>query len=316
MDTLPSLRALQIFEAVGHSNNLAEAARRLHITPGAISQQIKLLEESLGAELTFKDGKRLKLTAAGQRFHESCSHAFELLREARAELDRSRNLRNLSLSALPSLLKTWLAPLVFEWQEAHFPDLAIQFKGSHSEPWGELEDVDFRITYGDANTYGDTNIPTQGSLALYTDQVVPVCSPALPVSNRPLNHPRDILAYPLLSTDWRPKFASPPSWHDWFAAHDVTCTSDSLRTFSLSHMTIESAVAGRGFALAQCSMISAELASGKLMIPFRYALPLPWPYVLKWKHNVFDKSHCRAFHRWLAARGKMQEEINRLLLKS
>src|SRR3546814_12920157 len=96
MDSLPPLRALQICEAVGNSNHLAEAARRLHITPGAISQQIKLLEEALGADLTFKDGKRLKLTTAGQRFHESCSHAFELLREAQAELDRSQNVRNLS----------------------------------------------------------------------------------------------------------------------------------------------------------------------------------------------------------------------------
>src|SRR3546814_737615 len=149
MDSLPPLRALQIFEAVGHSNNLAEAARRLHITPGAISQQIKLLEEALGADLTFKDGKRLKLPTAGQRFHESCSHAFELLREAQAELDRSQNVRNLSLSALPSLLKTWLAPLVFEWQNTHYHDLAIQFKGSHSEPWGELEEIAFRLTYGE-----------------------------------------------------------------------------------------------------------------------------------------------------------------------
>ncbi|HEY9571936.1 MAG TPA: LysR substrate-binding domain-containing protein [Pusillimonas sp.] len=308
MDSLPPLRALQIFEAVGHSNNLAEAARRLHITPGAISQQIKLLEEALGADLTFKDGKRLKLPTAGQRFHESCSHAFELLREAQAELDRSQNVRNLSLSALPSLLKTWLAPLVFEWQNTHYPDLAIQFKGSHSEPWGELEDIDFRITYG------DTKDLAQGSLVLYTDLVVPVCSPALLGAGRALRHPRDILAYPLLTTDWRPKFASPPSWRDWFAANSVSSEIESLRIFSLSHMTIESAVAGHGFALAQCSMIGEEIASGRLVIPFKRALPLPWPYVLKWKHSVFDKPHCRAFHRWLATRGKMQEELNRQML--
>jgi LysR family glycine cleavage system transcriptional activator len=335
MNTLPPLRALQIFEAIGHSSNLAEAARRLQITPGAISQQIKLLEEALNASLTFKDGKRLKLTAAGLRFHESCSHAFEILREAQAELDRSKNQRNLSISALPSLLKAWLAPLVFEWQDAHYPDLTIQFKGSHSEPSNDLEDIDFRITYG------DTGATSQNSLDLYTDSVVPVCSPALIAPRNTLQSPMEILDYPLLSTDWRPKFTSPPSWQEWFAAYLDDDAGDGHRTepsgtrrsqagsrhrppdgvvihshqiFSLSQMTIEAAVAGQGFALAQCSMMAREVATGQLIIPFKLALPLPWPYVLKWKHSAFDRPHCRAFHRWLTTRGKSQGELNRQML--
>lgn len=312
MDKLPPLRALQIFEVIGHSQTLAEAARRLQITPGAISQQIKLLEDALDASLTFKDGKRLRLTAAGLRFHESCTHAFELLREARAELDRSKNQSNLSLSALPSLLKAWLAPLVFEWQDTHYPDLTIQFKGSHSEPANNHEDVDFRITYG-----SDASAESQNSLELYTDLVVPVCSPGLIAPKKTLKNPRQILDYPLLSTVWQPRFTSPPSWQDWFSAKQVDHTGtaiESHRIFSLSHMAIESAIAGQGFALAQCSMIGQDVAAGRLVIPFKQALPLPWPYILKWKHNAFDKPHCRAFHRWLAARGKLQDELNRQML--
>ncbi len=312
MDKLPPLRALQIFEAIGHSQTLAEAARRLQITPGAISQQIKVLEDALDASLTFKEGKRLRLTAAGLRFHESCTHAFELLREAQAELDRSKSQSNLSLSALPSLLKAWLAPLVFEWQDTHYPNLTIQFKGSHSEPANDLEDIDFRITYG-----SDASAESQNSLELYTDLVVPVCSPGLIAPKKTLKSPRQILDYPLLSTDWQPKFTSPPSWQDWFAASQIEHSGtviESHRIFSLSHMAIESAIAGQGFALAQCSMIGQDVAAKRLIVPFKQALPLPWPYVLKWKHNAFDKPHCRAFHRWLAARGKLQGELNQRML--
>lgn len=312
MNSLPPLRALQIFEVIGHSQNLAEAARRLQITPGAISQQIKLLEDALNTSLTFKDGKRLKLTPAGLRFHESCSQAFELLREAQAELERSKNQTNLSISTLPSLLKAWLAPLVFEWQDTHYPDLTIQFKGSHSEPTSDLEDIDFRVTYG------HNSATAQNSMELYTDSVVPVCSPSLLGARKKLNKPIEILDFPLLATDWQPKFTSPPSWSEWFAANDVdpsvTAGHNSFRIFSLSHMAIESAIAGQGFALAQCSMISADVAAGRLIIPFKQALSLPSPYVLKWKPNVFHKPHCRAFHRWLVARGKQQNELNRLLL--
>ena len=310
MKPLPPLRALQIFETLGHSQNLSDAARRLNITPGAISQQIRLLEDALDMELTYKEGKRVRLTSAGLRFHDSCSQAFELLREAHAELERSKNVTNLSLSALPSLLKSWLAPLVFEWQDSHYPELTIQFKGSHSEPAGDLEDIDFRITYG------NNNVIPQNSIDLYTDSVVPVCSPSLLAPRTRLDRPADILNYPLLCTDWSPKFTSPPSWDDWFGANQVNDThaGGSHRIFSLSHMAIDAAIAGHGFVLAQCSMIAADVAAGRLLIPFKRALPLPWPYILTWKPNVFHKPHCSAFHRWLVSRGKLQNELNERLL--
>lgn len=312
VNALPPLRSLQIFEAIGHSRSLAEAARRLGISSGAISQQLKLLETTLDASLTVKDGRQLRLTAAGQRFHSACTAAFEIMREAQAELERARNDTNLSISALPSVLKAWLAPLIFDWQDRHHPELSIQFKASHSEPDSELEDIDFRITYE------TTRSRQPNTTELFTDRVVPVCSPALLRANAPLDEPADILRYPLLATDWRPKFASPPSWADWFASCGVEARNvlahPCHRTFSLSHMTIESALDGQGFALEQCSMVYADVVAGRLLIPFKQALPLPRPYVLKWRPDTFHKQQCRAFHRWLLARGRRQAELNDRLL--
>jgi LysR family glycine cleavage system transcriptional activator len=145
-----------------------------------------------------------------------------------------------------------------------------------------------------------------------------VCSPALLASTAVLRTPADMLRYPLLATDWRPKFSSPPSWADWFAAYGddayQALAPRHHRTFSLSHMTIEAALAGQGFALAQCAMVRADVMAGRLLMPFRQALPLPRPYVLKWRPDTFHKPQCRAFHRWLLARGRRQTVLNKALL--
>ena len=115
MDTLPPLRALQVFDTLGRCGGVVETARRLGVSPGAVSQQIKILEDSLGMRLLAKEGKRLRLTPAGVRYHETCAAAFESLRVAGAEIERVRNRRSLSVSALPSLLSKWLAPRIYEW---------------------------------------------------------------------------------------------------------------------------------------------------------------------------------------------------------
>lgn len=308
MDNLPSLRALQVFDAVGRFGGIVEAARRLGISAGAVSQQMKLLEDSLGLSLTFKVGKRIRLTAAGQRYHDSCAAAFESLRIAQVEVERTKNASNLRISALPSLFSDWLAPLIYAWQSEH-PDLNLFLDGSHTEPASDGYEIDFRVTYGHYAL-------TENAVELFRDCVVPVCSPKLLRGDAPLRSPADLLNYPLLSIDWLPKFASPPSWRDWFDAQHVDHSQlrDGYRVYSLSSMAIQAAVSGQGVVLAQCSMIANSLADGRLIMPFARGLPLPSPYFLVGAKDAFDKAHCREFHRWLVSRGRDQMLINEQLL--
>src|SRR5258708_15976148 len=147
MDTLPPLRALQVFDTLGRCGGVVEAARRLGVRPGAVSQQIKILEDSLGMRLLAREGKRLRLTAAGVRYHETCAAAFESLRVAGAEIERVRNRRSLSVSALPSLLSKWLAPRIYEGQSAH-PELDGDLGGPHPAPAPGGPGVNFPITHG------------------------------------------------------------------------------------------------------------------------------------------------------------------------
>jgi LysR family glycine cleavage system transcriptional activator len=308
MNNLPSLRALQVFEAVGRYGGITEAARRLGITAGAVSQQMKLLEENLGLSLTLKVGNRIHLTAAGQRYHKGCVTAFESLRIAHTEVERTKNPTNMRISAMPSLLSQWLAPLVFTWQDRH-PELDVFLEGSYEEPSPEGYEIDFRFTYSDREHVGNV-------VELFHDYVVPVCSPNLLHDDAPLRTPADLLAYPLLSIDWLPKYVSPPSWRDWFAAQDVNCSElrDGHRVFSLSYMAVQAAVRGQGIALGQCSMIGEELATGSLIIPFSKALQMPTPYYLVSSKSAYSKAHCRDFHRWLVARGREQTTTNERLL--
>lgn len=308
MDNLPSLRALQVFDAVGRFGGIVEAARRLGISAGAVSQQMKLLEDSLGLSLTFKVGKRIRLTAAGQRYHDSCAAAFESLRIAQVEVERTKNASNLRISALPSLFSDWLAPLIYAWQSEH-PDLNLFLDGSHTEPASDGYEIDFRVTYGHYAL-------TENAVELFRDCVVPVCSPKLLRGDAPLHSPADLLNYPLLSIDWLPKFASPPSWRDWFDAQHVDHSQlrDGYRVYSLSSMAVQAAVSGQGVVLAQCSMIANSLADERLIMPFARGLPLPSPYFLVGAKDAFDKAHCRDFHRWLVSRGRDQMLINEQLL--
>ncbi|RQS14999.1 LysR substrate-binding domain-containing protein [Burkholderia sp. Bp8998] len=309
MSTLPPLRALQVFEAVGRCGGIAEAAKRLGISAGAVSQQMKLLEDTLGLSLLEKDGKRLRLTAAGRRYHERCADAFERLRIAHAEVDRSRHEHTLRISALPSLLSKWLAPRVLDWQRA-YPELSVYLDGTHAEPAPDGCEIDFRISYGERVADVDN------AIELFRDVVVPACSPGLLRDRSPLAAPADLLPFPLITIDWQPKFASPPSWQAWFDAHgvDASMAAPVRHAFSLSSVAIQAAVDGHGFVLAQSSMICDDVAAGRLVVPLASGLPLPWPYFVAWKKSAFDKPECRSFHRWLLMRAREQQQVSDALV--
>ncbi|WP_449429872.1 LysR substrate-binding domain-containing protein [Pseudomonas putida] len=307
MSHLPPLRALEVFEAVGLCGGITQAAKRLGISAGAVSQQMKILEEAVGLSLTAKEGQRLRLNASGQRFHEGCNQAFERLRAAYAELERSKNANSLYISALPSLLSKWLAPLVADWQLAH-PQLSVYLDGTHTEPSeAQANGVDFRLSYGEG-IHDD-----QHTIELFRDCVVPACSPAMLAGTVA---PQEVQAHPLITIDWRPKFDSPPSWEQWFAdagAGEVTIRNS--RIYSLSSMAIQAAIEGQGIVLAQYSMVSRDVDSGRLVIPCMRALPMPASYYLTWSQNSIHRSQCRTFQRWLIERGRDQQEVTDSVLE-
>ena len=300
MSSLPPLRALQVFETVGHYGSISRAAQHLGISIGAVSQHMKLLESALGVALTVKEGQRIRLSTIGERLHARCHVAFEELRAAAAEVERAKASATLHVSSLPSITAKWLAPLMYDWNKSRS---GVDIYLDSNLDTSEREGVDFYIGYGQgAGTF-------ENRAELFRDCIIPACAADLIGGASTRVRPESLLAYPLISVDSTPKFDEPPSWPDWF--HDCGCRLDGPVTvssrYSSNSIAIGAALDGQGIVLAQYSMVASDLKAGRLVVPFHHAMELPSAYFVSWHHNALYKPQCRDFHRWIIARGRDQQ---------
>ncbi|MCF4167315.1 LysR substrate-binding domain-containing protein [Zavarzinia compransoris] len=285
---LPPLRALETFEAICRHGGVARAAEELGVSPGAVSQQLRLLEDHVGRALFRRTGRRLELTAAGKPYFELVFEGFERLRDAQKLLERG--IAGLAVSALPSLMVKWLAPRVYGWQQSRdFIDLRLE--GHHREDGLENGTVDFRLTYG------SRVVLHHRSAELFVDRVVPVASPRLAAE---LSSPAAIARLPLIHIDWRPDHPNGPTWDDWFAAAGIAPRLPAPeRLYSLSGVALDAAVRGEGVALGQRCFIADDVASGRLAILSDLELPMPVPYFVAWNDATIRKPGARDFLDWL-----------------
>ena len=147
---LPPLRAMHAFESFGRLGSVSAAARELGVTPGAISQQIKLLEEHLRMPLIVKDGRRASLAPKAKAYHAVLSAGFEKLKQAQHLLSQQVADLDVHVSGLPTLVLKWLNPRLHHF-EARFGEASIRLEATHVEPDPEFLDHMFRITYGTAS---------------------------------------------------------------------------------------------------------------------------------------------------------------------
>lgn len=261
--TLP-LNALRAFAAAARHQHFAKAADELHVTAGAISRQIRLLEDELGQPLFERLPQGVRLTAQGSALAaEIAPHLEGLTRAvARARLKSSV----LTVSAPPTFGQEWLLPRLEDFQRQH-PDIEVFLDASSAiVPLGTEGGAQAAIRYGRGDWQdGETRL-------LLREWIFPVCSPALiPAS---LAEPKALLDYPLLHAEWPGGWRSgrPSSrfnaWQDWFASQHVPL-GDSLRgpRYSLSGMALQQAAAGKGVALGGCVLAQRLLASGALVRP-------------------------------------------------
>jgi LysR family transcriptional regulator, glycine cleavage system transcriptional activator len=298
MRRLPPLRAIHVFEAVGRCGSVTAAAGELGVSPGAVTQQVHLLERALKLRLVQRSGRGIELTSWGKSYLPRVTAAFELLQRAGCDIDSARQSEHLAVSALPSVANRWLGPLLFKWKE-QYPTASIYLEGADNEPRLVDSEADFRISYGSRSRM------YLHYLELFTDYVIPVGSPTL-LQRRPFPaQPGDLLRFPLLGIDWGPEHGAPPSWRDWFTAFGVS--SNTLRcdvTFSLSSAALDAATEGRGLVLAQHSMVANALSSGHLVRLSERSLPLLQPYFLAWNESAIDKPIGAAFRSWLVSESK------------
>ena len=261
---LPSLNGLRAFEAAARHLSFTQAASELNVTQTAISHQIKRLEQELGVRLFIRQNRALTLTPEATEYLPGVRAAFNDLRLATDRLLRRDDDHVLTVSTLASLAAKWLLPRLSAFQEAH-PGIDVRITTSTSLVDFQRDDVDAAIRYGRGQWAG------LRADWLMADEVFPVCSPALLTGEKPLKCPEDLSDHVLLHTS----NANSDDWRLWLTAAGLPTDLSKQPgiTFDLIFMTIQAAIDGIGVAMGRTSYVQDDIAKGRLVVPFKIALP-------------------------------------------
>lgn len=299
--SLPPLRALQAFEVFGRLGSVNSAAHELGVTPGAISQQIKILEDYLEINLILKDGRRALMAPEAKTYHKFITQGFENIRQAQTYLAQQKSTSNLTVSGLPTLLHKWLNPNLHKFK-AKFGESIIRLEATHAETDLHMIDSMFRLTYGSVvKQYPHSH-------KLFTDVCFPVCSPDFLSRNTGIMKPESLAAMPLIEIDWGSEYATVPKWSDWFTFKEVTIKQlKPAAVYLLSGHALEAAVNGEGVALAQASFAMQDLKHNRLVRLSPDALPMPESYYVCWGQMTLKQTGARDFLNWLLAESYIQQ---------
>jgi LysR family glycine cleavage system transcriptional activator len=290
---LPPLNALKAFEATARHLSFSKAAEELHVTPAALSHQIRGLEDLLALKLFHRKARSIELTAAARLMYPGVRSAFESLRAAVEQLDRAREDRILVVSASPGLTAKWLVPRIYRFMEQH-PDVDTRISSSsnYSNFTTDGIDVGIRLSSG---VHPDLHVEK-----LSDEAMLPLCSPRLLEGEHPLRTPHDLQNFPLIQIDL-PGFV--PTWDDWLAAAGVTGidTSRGLRLNVADH-ALDAASEGTGVVLGYKLVASRDMGLGRLVSPFGPEMPLPGrAYHFVCAKGQEKRPTIKAFRDWLFA---------------
>ena len=258
---LPPLNALRAFEAVVRLGSMAQAAEALAVTPGAISQQVRLLESVIGVSLFRRDGRQLVPTEAGLAAAALAGEAFDQLARAVALMRQPAKRDRLTVSVAPSFAGKWLAPRLFGFQEAH-PELEV---------WVSADSAKVDLGRGAADLairYGPGEGPRGEQTLLLQEEVLPVCSPDL-LARAPIPTPEALAGQTLLHDASPESEVDGADWATWLRGRKLR--GISVRggpRFNQSALVIDAAVAGRGVALAKRTLAQNDLRAGRLVSLF------------------------------------------------
>ena len=214
MNKLPPLKSLQAFEAAGRHLSFSSAAQELNVTPGAVSQQIRMLEEFLDIKLFKRMNRIIILTDAGQLFLPLISAGFEQFDEAVGQLKRNRSDGPLTITSAPSFVSKWLIPRLAGFKALH-PEIDVRIDTSDRLVDFMHEDIDVGIRFGNG-VY-----PELESVFLFSFDLIPVCSPALMKQGDGLKKISDLKNFTLLHSNYDQLDGGWPDWAMWLKVVDA-----------------------------------------------------------------------------------------------
>jgi LysR family glycine cleavage system transcriptional activator len=294
---IPGLQSLKAFDASARHLNFTRAAEELHVTPAAVSHQIKELEEALGVPLFQRTSRHMQLTRQGQILKPAISDALEGLTRALQRIRQSDNPMRVQVTASPSIAAKWLVPRLDRFLDS-VPGADVRIDVSSDPLDFDREDIDVAIRFGDG-VYPGLNVEK-----LFHDTLFPVCSPELLKGAKRLREPRDLLQFTLIHMEWEAQGAVWPNWRMWMQAAGVKDFNDSRGLhFSQTSLAIQAAIDGHGVALGDSTLVGDDLAAGRLVKPFELSLrsPAQFAYHLITRRDTAERPMTKAFRNWILA---------------
>ncbi len=301
---LPPLIALSYLEAAARTQSFAAAARELHVTPAAISHQIKALEDNLGVELFVRHHRKVSLTAAARAALPSLQAGFAALADAVDQIHAQSEARwVITVCAEPLFATKWLVPRLHRFY-ARCPAAEVRLQASLSSvdsarggPTGAAAfrraGIDLAVRFG----YGE--YAELDARHLLNVSLLPMSAPMHHAGTMDAS-PHALLGQRLLSDSTAYRSPERFGWPQWFQ-HAGVPVPGNLREqrFGNGLLALEAALTGQGILLACRPLVQAELQAGKLVIACAVALPCPLAYFVVCQPAALERPIVQAFRSWL-----------------
>jgi DNA-binding transcriptional LysR family regulator len=288
-EPLPPLQNLRAFEAAARLASFTAAARELCLTQGAVSRQIRTLEERLRVVLFERGDRGVRLTAEGQRYQAVVTEALRAIARATAEISSGAGDNAVTVGTSSAIASLWLMPRLTGFRRSE-PDLDIRVLASDRDFERSSDEVDLVIEYArDPRTDGNMT-------CLFGEEIFPVCSPDYLEGREAPSDPAALLAETLLvldddHPDWM-------GWSEWFARAGVESGPLRHRIRINSYPTLLQAAAGEGIALGWRHLVDEFLAAGTLVPLMRGRITAPGAFYLRSTRAAVAESPAARLRRW------------------
>ena len=283
--TLP-LSALRAFESAGRHLHLGRAGNELGVTHGAISHQVRALEQQLGIKLFTRANNRLRLTSAGEHLLNSVKEGFDRITDAALHLNPESMAGELIIGCTQTTGSSWLVKHVMEFQ-ANYPQIEIRMIAVRPEQREIPREIDIAVCYGKPNA-GDRRLQD-----LISPRIFPVCSPELLFDQASIDSPEQLLSLPLLHDNQN-------SWKQWFAAMGVDAPALNRQShFFNTALSLTALRCGSGVALCNPLEVQDDLRSGQLVKVLDRSIPESQSYYLLCDYSQSQSLRAQLFEDWI-----------------
>jgi LysR family transcriptional regulator, glycine cleavage system transcriptional activator len=291
--SLPPLGTLRSFEAVARQLSFSKAAAELHVTPGAVSQQISSLEDLLGTRLFDRTRRSVALTDAAMRMLPDIQAGLEMLVRAVSRKSLPAGERTLTVSVTPSFASKWLLPRLPTFYE-RYADIDLRISATVGLADFKRDRVDLAVRLGHGRYPGLHAEP------LFTDALTPFCSPDLLKRKGPLRNPDDLRKHRLIHDTSIPGGGEHGAWEQWLRHAGAKNVSPHRGvSFTLAELAMQAAIDGAGVVLGRIVLAEGDVAAGRLVRPYKIALPLDVSYFLVRSGDGPPRHEIQCFREWL-----------------